>query len=152
VNTQVQLFANVGWLDTEVDAIEAYDLDLAQFVDKQERDQAKSPSYQYNAGTRLSFTEQWSARLEAEGRDDSYFGYYHDGKLDDYILFNASLEWRPEPFTVTLWGRNLGDEDYAVHGLYFGVDPRDEFGAWQNQTYLQLGEPRTYGIQLSYTF
>lgn len=152
LNTHVQLFANLGWLHTDVDSIEAFDLDLAQFVDKQDRDQAKSPAYQYNVGTRLAFTEQWSARLEIEGQDDSYFGYYHDGKLGDYNLFNASVQWRPEPFTVTLWGRNLSDEDYAVHGLYFGVDPRDDFGAWQNQTYLQLGEPRTYGIELSYTF
>jgi outer membrane receptor protein involved in Fe transport len=152
LDTHVQLFANVGWLHTEVDSIEAFDLDLAQFVDKQGRDQAKSPAYQYNVGTRLSLSSQWSARLEVEGQDDSYFGYYHDGKLGDYTLLNASVQWRPDPFTVTLWGRNLSDEDYAVHGLYFGVDPRDDFGAWQNQTYLQLGEPRTYGIQLSYTF
>jgi len=152
VNTHVQVFANVGWLETQVDAIEAFDLDLADFVDKQGRDQAKSPAYQYDIGTRLFFTQALSARLELEGRDDSYFGYYHDGKLGDYNLFNASVQWRPEPYSVTLWGRNLGDEDYAVHGLYFGVDPRDDFGAWGNQTYLQLGEPRTYGIELAYSF
>ncbi len=34
VNTSVELFANLGWLHTEVDSIEAFDLDLAQFVDK----------------------------------------------------------------------------------------------------------------------
>jgi iron complex outermembrane receptor protein len=152
LNQHIQLFANAGWLHTEVDSIEAFDLDRAQFVDKQDRDQAKSPAYQYNVGTRLSFTSRWSARLEIEGQDDSYFGYYHDGKLGDYNLFNASVQWRPEPFTVTLWGRNLSDEDYGVHGLYFGVDPRDDFGAWQNQTYLQLGEPRTYGIEVTYAF
>lgn len=152
VNPHIQLFANAGWLHTEVDSIAAFDLDLAQFVDKQDRDQAKSPAYQYNVGTRLSFARHWSARLEVEGRDESYFGYYHDGKLGDYNLLNASVQWRPGSLTVTVWGRNLSDEDYAVHGLYFGVDPRDEFGAWQNQTYLQLGEPRTYGIELAYAF
>jgi outer membrane receptor for ferrienterochelin and colicin len=152
VNPHVELFANLGWLHTEVDSIEAFDLDLAQFVDKDGRDQAKSPAYQYTVGTRLFFTEQWSGRLVIEGRDDSYYGYYHDGKLDDYTLLNASVQWRLEPFTITLWGRNLSDEDYAVHGLYFAADPRDDFGAWQNQTYLQPGEPRTYGVQLLYSF
>ena len=34
--------------------------------------------------------------------------------------------------------------------LLFGADPRDDFGAWGNQTYLQLGAPRTYGINLAY--
>jgi len=152
LNPHVQLFANAGWLHTEVDSIKAYDLDLAEFVDKQDRDQAKSPSYQYNVGTRFNIDEHWSGRLEFEGQDDSYYGYYHDGKLDDYQLLNASVQWRDEHIAVSVWGRNLADEDYAVHGLYFGADPRDDYGAWQNQTYLQLGEPRTYGVELVYTF
>jgi len=152
VNTYVELFANLGWLHTEVESIETFDLDLAQFVDKQGREQAKSPAYQYNVGTRLSFTDHWSGRLEIEGQDDGYFGYYHDGKLGDYNLLNASLQWHADAFTITLWGRNLTDETYAVHGLYFGADPRDDFGAWSNQTYLQLGEPRTYGVQVRYDF
>jgi len=152
VNNYMALFANLGWLHTQVDSIDAFDLDLWQFVDKRDREQAKSPAYQYNIGTRLSFSERWSARLEIEGQDDSYYGYYHDGKLADHNLLNASVQWRLDVFSITLWGRNLSDEDYAVHGLYFGADPRDDFGAWQNQTYLQLGEPRTYGVQLLYAF
>lgn len=151
-NSHLQLFANLGWLHNEVDSIAAFDLDLAQFVDKRDRDQAKSPTYQYNVGTRLAFGEQWSGVVEVEGRDDSYYGYYHDGKLDDYHLVNASAEWQSGAIAITLWGRNLNDEDYAVHGLYFGADPRDDFGAWQNATYLQLGEPRTYGVEVRYSF
>jgi hypothetical protein len=152
LNSHVELFANLGWLHAEVDSIETFDLDQWQFVEKKDRDQAKSPEYQYNLGARLAFNQQWSGRIEVEGQDDSYYGYYHDGKLDSYDLFNASLQWQSGNVAVTLWGRNLGDEDYAVHGLYFGADPRDNYGAWQNQTYLQLGEPRTYGVNLNYAF
>jgi len=152
LNSHVELFANLGWLHTEVDTIEAFDLDQWQFVEKKDRDQAKSPEYQYNVGARLAFNHQWSGRIEVEGQDDSYYGYYHDGKLDSYDLFNASLQWQSGNIAVTLWGRNLSDEDYAVHGLYFGADPRDNYGAWQNETYLQLGEPRTYGVNLNYAF
>ncbi len=152
INTQVELFANLSWLDTEVDSIEAFDLDEAQFVNKNNRDQAKSPSYQYNVGSRLFFNENWSGRLEIEGQDDSFYGYYHDGKLEDYNLLNASLLWQFNSISLTLWGRNLTDENYAVHGLYFAADPRDNFGAWQNTTYRQLGEPRTYGLEMRYAF
>ncbi len=148
----IELFATLGWLETEVDSLETFDLDLNDFVTKDGRDQAKSPNYQYNVGTRVAFTAQFSGRLEFEGRDDSYFGYYHDGELDGYDLVNASLTWAGGAFEATVWGRNLGDEDYAVHGLYFAVDPRDDFGAWSNQTYTQLGEPRTYGVELRYSF
>ena len=152
LNSHIELFANLGWLHAEVDSIEAFDLDQWQFVEKKDRDQAKSPEYQYNIGARLAFNQQWSGRIEVEGQDDSYYGYYHDGKLDSYDLFNASLQWQSGNIAVTLWGRNLGDEDYAVHGLYFSADPRDNYGAWQNTTYLQLGEPRTYGVNLNYAF
>ena len=152
VNESIELFANLGWLHAEVDSIEAFDLDEWQFVNKKNRDQAKSPEYQYNIGARVAFNAQWSARIEMEGQDDSFYGYYHDGKLDSYDLLNASLNWRAGNIAVTLWGRNLSDEDYAVHGLYFGNDPRDNFGAWQNETYLQLGEPRTYGVNVNYSF
>ena len=149
---RIELFANLGLLETEVDTIDTFDLDVFDFVSKNDREQAKSPNYQYNAGARVLLTDRLSMRLEVEGQDDSYFGYYHDGQIDSYDLFNASLRWQNEQFNVTLWGRNLSDEDYAVHGLYFGNDPRDDFGAFANETYYQWGEPRTYGVDVSYAF
>jgi outer membrane receptor protein involved in Fe transport len=149
---RIEVFANLGLLETEVDTIETFDLDVFDFVTKSNRDQAKSPDYQYNAGARVLLTDRLSMRVEIEGQDDSYFGYYHDGRIDSYDLFNASLRWQNTQFNVTLWGRNLTDEDYAVHGLYFGNDPRDNFGAFANETYYQWGEPRTYGVDVSYTF
>ena len=149
---RIELFANLGLLETEVDTIETFDLDVFGFVTKDNRDQAKSPNYQYNAGARVLLADELSLRVEIEGQDDSYFGYYHDGRIDSYDLFNASLQWQNAQFNVTLWGRNLTDEDYAVHGLYFGNDPRDDFGAFATETYYQWGEPRTYGVDIKYTF
>ena len=84
---------------------------------------------------------------EVEGQDDTYFGYYHDGQLDSYDLFNASLQWQSAAFNVTLWGRNLTDEDYAVRGFYFGNDPRDFYS---ERGFTQLGEPRRYGVSFSW--
>lgn len=150
LTASVQLFANLGWLETEVDEINTYDLDAGDFVSKRDREQSKSPGYQYSVGVRARFPAGFSGAIEAEGRDESYFGYYHDGKLDSYDLFNANLTWSNGDITVNLWGRNLSDEDYATHGLYFGADPRDDFGAWSNQSYYQLGAPRTYGLDVSW--
>ncbi|MCB1687748.1 MAG: TonB-dependent receptor [Halioglobus sp.] len=152
INNHIELFANIGLLHAEVDAIEAFDLDEFDFVTRENRDQAKSPKYQYNIGTRVSFSQEWSGHVEVEGRGDSYYGYYHNGKLESYDLLNASLHWQRNAISVTVWGRNLTDKDFAVHGLYFGNDPRDDFGAYQNEVYTQLGEPRTYGIELTYAF
>ncbi|MEH6551347.1 MAG: TonB-dependent receptor [Pseudomonadales bacterium] len=145
----LQLFANLGLLKTEVDEIGVFDLDVYDFVTRTDREQAKSPRYQFNVGGRYQFTSSFSGRLEVEGRDESYFGYYHNGQLDAYSLVHASVNWQQGNFDVQLWGRNLGDHDYAVHGLYFGNDPRK---GWVNETYRQWGEPRSYGIAANYHF
>ncbi len=152
LNEAVLFYGSYGWLETEVDEINSFDLDQGAFVSHKNREQAKSPGYQYNAGVRVGLPAGVTAALEFEGRDESYYGYYHNGKLDGYDLVNASLGWAGERLGLTLWGRNLADEDYAVHGLYVGADPRDDFGAWSNQTYYQLGAPRTYGLDLSWQF
>lgn len=149
VTSALQLFANIGWLETEVDTITTFDLDQWQFVTRKGREQSKSPRYQYNAGLRALLPWGLSGTLEVEGRDESFFGYYHNGTLEAYDLLNAQLGWSNERVTVSLWGRNLTDEDYATHGLYFGADPRDDFGAWRNRTYNQLGAPRTYGLEIT---
>jgi iron complex outermembrane receptor protein len=145
----LQLFANLGWLETDVDEITVYDLDSSSFVTRSNREQAKSPNYQFNVGGRYQFTASLSGRLEVEGRDESFYGYYHDEKLDSYTLLHASLNWQHGDFDIQLWGRNLTDHDYSVHGLYFANDPRK---GWVNESYNQLGEPRTYGIAANYHF
>ncbi len=152
VDEALALYANLGWLRTEVEAIETFDLDRNTFVTKSDRQQAKAPEYQYNIGLRRRLQSNLYAHIEVEGQDDSYFGYYHDGKLDDYALINAGVQWAWRDLSINFWGRNLADKDYAVHGLYFAVDPRDDFGAWSNQTYTQFGEPRSYGVNVRYDF
>ncbi len=146
----LQVFANLGWLETRVNDITAFDLDLSDFVSKNNRDQSKSPQWQYTTGIDSQLTEQLSAHLEVEGRDSSYYGYYHDGKLDGYNLLNGNLTWQQQQWRVNLWVRNILDKEYATHAIYAAADPRDDFGAWANGTYEQLGAPRTFGINLSY--
>ncbi len=147
--SRTRLFASLGWLDTEVDRIETYDLDLGDFVVRTGIEQAKSPEFQFNVGASVAFSDRWRARVEVEGRDDNRFGYYHAGSLPSYTLMNASLVGDFGSTELRLWGRNLADEDFAVHGLYFGNDPRK---GWINETYLQYGEPRVVGVSVRYSF
>lgn len=150
VNDRLSLFASLGWIETNVDRIEVFDLDLDDFVEKRNRDQTKAPRWQYNAGARVMLPRGFSARVAVEGRDDSLYGYYHDGRLQAYTVVNASLAWQRGPLTVRGWARNLLNEDYQVHGLYFANDPRDGFAV--NRTYYQPGEPRVYGVTASWQF
>jgi len=146
----MELFANLGYLETSVDELTVFDLDTSRFVRRKDRDQAKAPRWQYNFGLSFSMNEKLGGRIEVEGRDDSFFGYYHNGKLDAYTLVHASLSYRLGDVRLQGWVRNLLDEDYHIHGLYFANDPRDAFNV--NRSYYQFGEPRVYGLNLEYSF
>lgn len=151
----IDLFANVGWLNTRVDEMTVVDLGgLGQPTNSTlssiaGRDQTKAPRWQYNLGSDLQFTQNLSARIEVEGRTEHYFGYYHNQKLDGYALLNASLGYRAGAVNIRVWARNLTDKDYAVHGLYFGNDPRKDY---INESYHQYGEPRVVGVNVKYDF
>jgi len=152
VDDKLSLSGSFGYLRTKVDSIETFDLDQWGFVTKTDREQAKSPEYSYSFAANYAFSESLAAGLSIEGKGDSYFGYYHDGKLDSRSLVNGHITWAADALELTLWARNLTDETYATHALYFGADPRDNYGAWANNTYLQLGEPRSYGVNARYSF
>ena len=147
---RAELFTNIGRLKTSVDELTVFDLDSNQFVTRSNREQAKAPNWQYNLGLNLDLSEKLHGRFEIEGRDQSFFGYYHNGQLDGYTLAHASLSYQIGDISLQAWVRNLFDEDYQIHGLYFANDPRDGFSV--NRSYYQFGEPRMYGMNVSYSF
>ena len=57
---------------------------------------------------------------------------------------SVGREW--ESWSVKLWARNVFDEDYFVRGFYFGNEPPD----FPPTLYTRLGDPRHYGVTLSY--
>ena len=149
ISERLRFFGSFGRLDSEIDEIATFDLDASDFVVRDGIEQAKSPRWQYNLGVNMTLTEALTAHLEVEGRDDSRFGYYHLQDIGGYGLINGSVRYRAGRTELQLWGRNLGDEKYAVHGLYFGNDPPK---GWINETYYQYGEPRIIGITAECTF
>jgi outer membrane receptor protein involved in Fe transport len=143
----VTLFANVGWLNTEIEDFEV--LVGGQLVDKSGRDQAHAPAYQFNVGADFRFGAGFYGRVEVEGRDQFYFSDSHDQQSDSYQLLHARLGYRWQRLDLALWGRNLTDEDYQTRGFYFGNDPRKFY---VDEAYYQYGEPRVYGVEAAYRF
>ena len=149
LSDRVQLIGSFGLLETEIDQITTYDLDTYDFIVRKNIDQTKSPQWQYYIGINAALTESLNMRIDLEGRDASRFGYYHEQKLKGYDLLNASLSYQVGSTELLLWGRNLVNNDYAVHGFYFGNDPRK---GWKNETYYQYGEPRVIGFTVRHSF
>ncbi len=147
LSSRLELFLNLAWLDTEIDNfIVKGDSGL---LDKSGREQAHAPNYQFNIGGRFDFGDGFYARLEAEGKDSFYFSDSHDQQSDSYELFNASFGYQSLHWDIRLWARNLTDEDYATRGFYFGNDPRKFY---DDEEYVQYGEPRVVGVNATYRF
>lgn len=65
--------------------------------------------------------------------------------IDGYALLNARLGFRAtEGVSFFVWGRNLADKDYFEQLLPAAGNARHYAGV--------LGDPRTYGVTLRYTF
>jgi outer membrane receptor protein involved in Fe transport len=140
-----QLRGALGLMDSKVGALTTFDLNLDDFVEKRDIDQTKAPSWQLHLGADFRLGSGWHFALGVDASDSHRYGYYHDGRIGRSTLVNASVRREFAQLELTLWARNLRDEDVAVHGLYFGNDPRK---GWVPERYVQLGEPRLAGVTL----
>jgi iron complex outermembrane receptor protein len=144
LNDSAQLYTTLGLLDSEYE-----DFINSNGDDLDGREQAHAPSYQYTVGGRFQLIPSLLLDVNLQGRDAFYFSDSHDVRSTAYDLLNASLTWTQNQWQLTLWGRNLTDEDYFVRGFYFGNDPRD---GYTSKGYTQLGEPLRYGLTLNFDF
>lgn len=150
LNPALSLIGRVGYLDTNVESMTVFDLALDDFRQLRDRDQTKAPRWQYHFSLNWQALEALSGNLAVEGRDESFFNYYHSEKLDAFTVVNASVRYQFQAAAIRLWARNLLNTEYANHGLYFANDPRDGFAI--NRAYEQFAEPRVYGVEVSYSF
>jgi outer membrane receptor protein involved in Fe transport len=143
-----RLRGSVGLIDTKIDSLTTFDLDADDFVVRTGIDQTKAPSWQAYFGSEWNH-DDWSVSVGVDARDSHRYGYYHDATIGKATTVDASVRRALGATELTLWARNLLDEDIAVHGLYFGNDPRK---GWVPEQYLQFGEPRLVGISLRHSF
>ncbi len=147
VNDQLQIFASLGILSTDIDNFIVNN--SGSLVDKSGRDQAHAPDYQYNIGGQWQLNNL-SVRLEVEGKDEFYYSNSHDAKSSNYTIVHAKIGYDLEKLNLSLWGKNLTDKDYGTRGFLFANDPREFYATEVN--YIQLGDPRTIGITATYSF
>ena len=155
-NSGVELSGN--WLATDNLAIYGslglLDAEYEDFINSagdnlDGRQQAHAPDYQFTLGAGFNVSPELFLDVNVQGRDAFYFSDSHSVRSDSYALLNASLRYERNDMVLTLWGRNITDEDYYVRGFYFGNDPRD---GYTPKGYTQLGEPARFGLTLNMEF
>nr|WP_240919684.1 TonB-dependent receptor plug domain-containing protein [Oceanimonas sp. MB9] len=139
-SADLDIYGSLGLLDTRLKEADAsFD----------GREAAHAPEYQFALGANLDLGNGWFSGLDVEGKDAFYFSDSHDARSDAYALLHARLGYQQDNWSITLWGRNLTDEDYAVRGFQFGNDPRKGYAT---EDYIQLGAPRMFGVTTRFMF
>jgi iron complex outermembrane recepter protein len=110
------------------------------------REQAHAPSYTFALGAEYRARSGWWARVDVTGQDEFFFDYAHDQVSTSYALTNLRVGRDWGALSVTLWARNLFDEEYYVRGFFFGNEPPD----FPDTLYTRLGDPRHFGVTLRY--
>tara|TARA_B100001250_G_scaffold8968_1_gene7760 strand:+ start:568 stop:2634 length:2067 start_codon:yes stop_codon:yes gene_type:complete len=140
----ILFYGSLGLLETE------YENFINSAGDDLEgRQQAHAPNYQYTFGVDMRVNSKIELGLNILGKDSFYFSDSHSIRSEAYNLVNLNFSYTWNEWQLTLWGRNLSDEDYLVRGFYFGNDPRDSYTA---KGYTQLGEPARLGLTLNMDF
>ncbi len=144
ITSRFSLFGNLGLLETEFDSYETAGGTNAL----EGREQPHAPSYSYLAGFQFIDPSGFFFRGEINGTDSFYFSDSHDQQSTAYTLVNSRIGYRFKQWTITLWVRNLLDEDYDVRGFYFGLEPP----SYPDKLYLHQGDPRQIGVTLELDF
>jgi outer membrane receptor protein involved in Fe transport len=137
------LYATLGLIDAVIDEI-----DVPGGPVFAERGAAHAPRYTFATGAAYRHPSGWFARVDLSGIDEFYFDFSHDLKSRPYELVHARAGYEADRWSVTVWGRNLFDEEYAVRGFYFGNEPPD----FPNTLYTRLGDPRQFGATVDLRF
>ena len=145
INDAWQLHGSLGLLNTKILESEKT---VAVSPNAVNRDLAHAPPYTINIGTTYTSPGGWFARLDINAIDAYYFDISHNQQSDAYQLVNLRLGKQWGAWGLSAWIRNLFDEDYATRGFYFGNEPP----LFENTLYTRFGDPRTYGLTLSYDY
>lgn len=151
---------SVGYIDRDFNEFLVVDPATNQTIDVADSahftysaEETANAALQYDL-PRFSFG-QMSARLEYNYRSEVYFQPTNvgtplnelmkgDGRgLLDARLTLAEMALGSLTASVSLWGLNLTDEEYRIHGIDFGAL------GYAGNVY---GEPRSYGMDLSFSF
>jgi iron complex outermembrane recepter protein len=89
------------------------------------------------------------ARLDVTGMGSFFYDLPpNETRSSAYGLVNGKLGWDTPRWEAYLWGRNLLNKNYTVRGFFFGDEPPD----FPNKLYVQLGEPRNWGVHFTARF
>ena len=113
------------------------------------RDLANAPSYTYSARLDYAPSKGLFTSAEIVGSDEYFESNSHREKRNAFAVVNASIGYRFENWTFTLWSKNLLDEEYEERVFFFA----NEAPNFDNETRFEApAAPRTFGVTANYSW
>jgi outer membrane receptor protein involved in Fe transport len=138
INDNWSITAGLGLIETE----------LASTGDEL----SSAPSYTYNARIDYVADNGFFANLEVTGSDEFYESNNPNDRdqriRSEYIVYNAAIGYRYENWTLTIWGRNIFDEEYEKRVFFFG----NEAPGYTEKRYENPADPQQFGATLNYAW
>ncbi len=97
----------------------------------------------------LRAADELQFRLDYASRDELYITPENRplDKIDSFALLNARITYQTASnLSLSLFGKNLTDEEYKLHTFDIDSKTRDNIGA------SVYGDPRTWGVTVGYKF
>lgn len=116
-------------------------------LDDSSRNLSNAPSYNYSAGLDYHSNQGIFGSIEVAGSDDYFESNSHNQKRSAYTLVNASIGYRFDNWTITLWSKNVFDKKYEERVFLFDNFDPDGLGT---QRYEAPAAPRTFGVTANY--
>ena len=140
-NQSWSIDASFGYRDTERDTV-------ANLADP---DDVYSGSFGVSYFAPLGNWAQLHARFDSSYKDAIQYSSSGYANTEDRWLLNARLALSEITLAdgmlrAALWGRNLADEEYGVHGQDLGVSSGYGYAV------MVYGQPRSYGVDLIWEF
>ena len=109
---------------------------------------ANTPPYGYTLGARYRAESGFFGQLELVGRGRQFDSNNHDEARRAFDVFNGSVGYAWQQWSITLWGRNVFDQRYEKRVFFFGnEDPN-----YTPTRYESRADPRQIGVSAAYRF
>ena len=141
----LELFGSFGYTEAKFDKWIATEwnsdyTDLVQY-DYKDKYMQNAPKYTFNLGMQYRHNNGFFVRADLHGIGDFYGDPKNTVKEDAYQLVNLRLGYEREHFDILLWCDNLFDKGYET----IKYD-------WAGDELVQDGEPRMFGLTVTYRF
>jgi iron complex outermembrane recepter protein len=146
INDQFTLNLAGGLLQTDRDA---FSVSGAPTVSYKSGDVSNAPDFTYSARLDYDADNGIFAIAEVVGSDQYYESddpvNRSKSQRGAYTVVNASIGYRYENWTFTIWSKNLFDEEYEDRVFFFDNGAGD-------QRYEAPAAPRTFGVTANYSW